>query len=48
MSDVILLEQKWSDCVQREHLSQQVSELHIKCYYDSREWAAAVSQWELR
>ena len=48
ISDIILLEWKWSDCIWKEHLSQQVSELHIEHCYDSKEWAAAVSQWELR
>ena len=48
MPDAILLEREWPDCVQREHPSQQAPELHIECCYDSREWAAAVSQWELR
>ena len=47
-SDVILLEQKWLNHIQREHSGQQMSGLHIECHYNSRRWAAAVSQWELR
>ena len=45
---MILLEQKWSDCVEKKHSDQQVSELHIEHYYSSRKQAAAVSQWELK